>query len=156
MNGFDLEIRACRRTDLDNVCKIEEICHGSAEAMRRVAFTQYFDLFAPAFILAETSSQAIGFAVGGMALGDQVCLAWLLDVATLPAFQGRGAGYAMSQRVLDRLIKAGAARIQATVAPGNDRSLKMLTRLGFHNIDDIPDYFGCGQRRFLMELRCEV
>jgi ribosomal protein S18 acetylase RimI-like enzyme len=156
MNSFDLGIRDCRRSDLDNICKIEEICHGSAEAIRRVAFTQYFDLFAPAFVLAETSSQAIGFAVGGLALGDHVRLAWLLDVAILPAFQGCGAGYTISRRVLDRLIKGGAARIQATVAPGNDRSLKMLTRLGFHTIDDIPEYFGSGQRRFLMELRCEV
>ena len=155
MNSIDFKIRDCERGDLDTICRIEKICHGSVEALGRIAFTQYFDLFASAFVLAEAASQVIGFAVGGMVLGPQVRVAWLLDVATIPAFEGHGVGHIMSQCVIDKLIREGSERIQATVSPQNDRSSRMLTKLGFRIIDDIPDYFGCDQRRFLVELRHE-
>jgi ribosomal protein S18 acetylase RimI-like enzyme len=146
-----LELRDCRRSDLEGVCKIEQICYGSEHALPRIALTQYFDLFEPAFTLAEASSELVGFAVGGIALHTDFCQGWLLDIAVLPNFQGQGVGEAVCRRVLDQLTSLGIRSVHATVAPDNRRSLKLLTRLGFQKSGDVAEYFGPGERRLLME-----
>jgi len=149
--AMDLAIRDCHRADLDRVCQIEQTCFGSEHSLHRIALTQYFDLCEPAFAIAEVSSGLVGFAVGGMALHQECRDGWLLDVAVLPDFQGHGVGRAVCQRVLDRLASFGIRRVLATVAPDNQRSFKLLTKLGFHKNSDIADYFGPGERRLLME-----
>lgn len=148
-----LSIRGCHRADLDVVCGIEQVCYG-AHALERIALTQYFDLYEPAFALAETSSEIVGFAVGGIALGSDCSIGWLLDVAVLPSFQGIGVGQAVCRRVLDRLTGFGIRTVRATVAPGNQPSLKLLGKLGFRALGDIAGYFGPGQSRLLMERQC--
>ncbi|MFH0783010.1 MAG: N-acetyltransferase [Pseudomonadota bacterium] len=156
MNKDSFRIRDCLRSDLENVCQIEKVVFGTIEAIPRIAFTQYFDLFAPTFVVAESLHHVFGFSVGGIAIDNQVRLGWLLDIAILPGYQGSGIGRAMSQCIVDRLIQNGVTRVLATVAPENERSLKMLKKIRFQVIDDIPDYFGAGQSRLLMELKCEI
>jgi len=133
------------------VCKIEQICYGTEHALHRIALTQYFDLCEPAFALAEVSSELVGFAVGGMALQKDFSEGWLLDIAVLPNFRRRGVGEAVCRRVIERLTGFGIRTVRATVAPDNQRSLSLLTRLGFHKSGDIPEYFGPGERRLVME-----
>jgi len=149
--GFS--IRGCRPADLDEVCRIEQTCYGSAHALQRIALTQYFDLCGPAFALAEISSQVVGFAVGGIAVDNDCRIGWLLDVAVLPSFQGRGVGQAVCRYVRERLVNLGIRTVRATIAPGNEQSLKLLGNLEFSVLDDIAEYFGPGQRRLLMEWR---
>ena len=135
------------------MCRIEQTCYGSAHALQRLALTQYFDLCGPAFALAELSSEVVAFAVGGIALGNDPRVGWLLDAAVLPGFQGRGVGQAVCRHVLDRLVSFGIRTVRATVAPDNERSFNLLGRLGFCVFDDIAEYFGPGKRRLLMEWR---
>jgi len=149
-----LSIRDCRFADLDDVCLIEQTCYGSAQALQRVALTQYFDLYGPTFALAEVSSETVGFGVGGIALGNECRIGWLLDVAVLPNFQGHGVGQAVCRHLLDSLVKFGIRTVRATVAPDNERSVRLLRRLEFFVRDDIDEYFGLRQRRLLMEWRC--
>jgi ribosomal protein S18 acetylase RimI-like enzyme len=146
-----LALRDCRRSDLDSVCKIEQICYGREHALPQIALTQYFDLFEPAFTLAELSSELVGFAVGGIALHKDFCQGWLLDIAVLPNFRGQGVGEAVCRRVLDRLTSFGIRSVHATVAPDNRRSFNLLTRLGFQKSGDVAEYFGPRERRLLME-----
>jgi ribosomal protein S18 acetylase RimI-like enzyme len=146
-----LSIRGCRPADLDRVCRIERTCHGSDNALRRIALTQYLELYGPAFALAELSSRIIGFAVGGVALSNDFRIGWLLDAAVQPDFQGHSVGQVICRHVLDRLLEYGVRTVRATVAPTNGPSLKLLQKLEFSMHDDIADYFGPGQRRLLME-----
>lgn len=148
-----LSIRGCRQADLDDVCRIEQTCYGSAHALQRIALTQYYDLCGPAFALAEISSEVVGFVVGGIAVDNDCRIGWLLDAAVLPTFQGRGVGQALCRHMLDRLVNLGIPTVRATVAPSNEHSLKLLRKLEFCVLDDIAEYFGPGQRRLLMEWR---
>lgn len=153
MSTFGVLIRDCRRGDLEPVCRIERDCHGISQALSRVALTQYFDLYAPAFVLAEASSEPVGFAIGGTSLDNDCRVGWILDVAVLPQFQGQGVGHALCQFVLERLAGFGVRTIYATVSPNNERSIKLLRKLGFLDVDEAPDYFGPGEARLVMERR---
>ena len=148
-----LSIRGCRSADIDDVCRIERTCFGDDHALPRIALTQYFDLFGPAFALAEISSEVVGFAVGGIALDDDPRLGWLLDAAVLPSFQGRGVGQTVCRHILERLVTFGIRTARATVAHDNERSVRLLRSLGFYAAGDIAGYFGPGLRRLVMEWR---
>jgi ribosomal-protein-alanine N-acetyltransferase len=149
-----LRIRECHYADLDSVAQIEDACYGVTNALSRMSLTQYLDLLGSTFVVSELSNTVVGFAVGGVAYSVDLELGWLLDVAVLPGFQGHRIGPKLCEHVLVALSKFGVQRIHATVAPENERSLRMLRSLEFYIIDDVTDYFGRGQRRLLME-RCE-
>ena len=155
MSNLKFEIRECRRSDLEDVLRVERTCYGDADALNYIALMQYFDLFSDAFGVAESSSRVIGFSIGGITTSSNLKLGWLLNVAILPDFQGNKVGPVICRYVIDRLKKGGVTLIRATVSPYNTRSFNMLQNLAFSIIDDIPSYFGIGQRRFLMELNCK-
>jgi ribosomal protein S18 acetylase RimI-like enzyme len=143
-------IRRCLRSDLQAVRAIEEACYGVADALPLIALTQYLELCGAGFVVCECESRLAGFAIAGTALEDGE-LGWILNVAVASGFQGRRIGPALCERLLGVLGRKGVNRVRATVAPDNARSLKMLRELGFAAIDDLPDYFGSGQSRLLME-----
>ena len=143
-------IRECRQSDLPAVRGIEEACYGVADALPLIALTQYLELCGAGFVVCECESRLAGFAIAGTALEDGE-LGWILNVAVASGFQGRGIGPTLCERLLGVLSRKGVSRVRATAAPNNARSLKMLQGLGFVIIDDLPDYFGSGQSRLLME-----
>jgi ribosomal-protein-alanine N-acetyltransferase len=151
MSATNVIIRDCIAADLDWICQIELKCHGVDGAITRVGMTQYFDLFASLFIVAEMESAVVGFAVGGIVASTEKRHGWLLDIAVLPHLQGKGIGFEMCKQVVDRLVKFGYGQIRATVAPDNAQSLKLLNRLGFVEVEDVANYFGRNQRRLVMD-----
>jgi ribosomal protein S18 acetylase RimI-like enzyme len=153
MKDIPNAIRSCDRQDLDAIASIEQTCFGAAGALSRIALTQYFELGGSAFAVAESSEKIIAFAIGAMATGSSMPVGWVLDVAVLPDFQTRGVARDLGAHVINRLVELGAQRIRATVSPANRRSLNLLTRIGFDVVDDVADYFGPGERRFIMERR---
>lgn len=148
-----LSLRTGNPEDLDELWEIEKVCYGSVNALSRISLRQYMDLSGPGFALAETPSQVVGFAIGAVALGGDDHTGWLLDVAILPGFQGRGVGSMVCRHVLDRLTRFGVRVVRATVSPDNERSFRMLKSLGFVVVEEVLDYFGPGKRRIVVELR---
>ena len=151
MDDLIVNVRGCRASDLKSVYEIEKTCHGTTGALPILALTQYKDLFGSGFLVGESASQIIGFAIGGIALGEGAKLAWVLDVAVLPSFEGRHVASTLCEHLLTVLESCEVLTVRATVAPENVRSLKLFRRLGFSVIDDIPDYFGPRERRLLLE-----
>jgi ribosomal-protein-alanine N-acetyltransferase len=145
-----MRIRPCLRSDLQAVRAIEEACYGVADAFPLIALTQFLELCGGGFVVCEIESLLAGFAIAGTALEDRE-LGWVLNVAVAPGFQGRRIGPALCENLLSVHSRKGVRRVRATVAPDNARSLKMLQGLGFVMIDNLPDYFGSGQSRLLME-----
>jgi|SRR5579863_3095622 len=145
-----MHIRPCLRSDLRAVRAIEEASYGAADAFPLIALTQFLDLCGAGFVVCELESRLAGFAIAGTALEDRE-LGWILNVAVASGFQGRRIGPALCENLLSFLRRQGVKRVRATVAPDNGRSLKMLQGQGFVIVDDLPDYFGPGQSRLLME-----
>ncbi len=146
----DFSIRACRRDDLDAVCDIEKACYGD-DALDRIALTQYLDLFAPGFLVAEHAEEVAGFVIAGATFADAPRLGWILDVAVRPSHQGRGIAPAMCRRAMDELERCEIRTVRATVAPQNERSLRTFARLGFHVVEAVEDYFGPNEKRLVVE-----
>jgi ribosomal protein S18 acetylase RimI-like enzyme len=143
-------IRPCLQSDLRAVQAIEEACYGAAEALPLIALTQFLELCGAGFVVCEIESGLVGFAIAGTTLEDPE-RGWILNVAVASDFQGRRIGPALCENLLGVLRRKGVNRVRATVAPDNVRSLKMLQAQGFIVVDDLPDYFGSGQRRWLMQ-----
>ncbi len=150
MTTIPVRIRECRRSDLDAVMDIETRCFGVDGALPRIALTQYFDLCGPAFAVGESGSRVVAFAFGGTVTGGSRELGWLLDIAVLPEFQGQSVGPAICGYVVRTLFRFGVQSICATVSPDNERSLKMLTKIGFVRVAEVPDYFGLGRPRLIL------
>jgi ribosomal-protein-alanine N-acetyltransferase len=145
-----MRIRECLRSDLRAVRSIEEACYGVADALPLIALTQYLELCGAGFVVCEIESRLAGFGIAGTALENRQ-LGWILNVAVASGFQGRRIGPALCESLLAVLSRNGVSSVRATVSPDNARSLKMLQQLGFFVVDDLPDYFGSGQRRLLMQ-----
>ncbi len=152
----DFSIRACRRDDLGAVFGIENACYG-ADALDRIAVTQYLDLFAPSFLVAEHvrdaehAEEIVGFVIAGATLGDAPRVGWILDVAVRPSHQGRGIAPAMCRRAIEELERREIRTVRATVAPQNERSLRTFARLGFRVVEAVEDYFGPDEKRLVVE-----
>lgn len=146
----DFAIRDCRRGDLEAVYGIEKACYGD-DALDRIALTQYLDLFAQVYLVAEQAEEIVGFVIAGATLGDAPRLGWILDVAVRPSHQGRGIAPAMCRRAMDELERREIRTVRATVAPQNERSLRTFARLGFHVVEAVEDYFGPDEKRLVVE-----
>ena len=53
-----------------------------------------------------------------------------------PSARGRGLGTAAVQALLEWVRAQGAVHVRAEVLPGNEPSLRLLTRLGFLQVDE--------------------
>ncbi|MEW6020002.1 MAG: GNAT family N-acetyltransferase [Pseudomonadota bacterium] len=69
-----------------------------------------------------------------------------------PVFQGRGFGAALLDQVLDACTAEGVMRMQATVSPGNESGRRLYRRAGFREVAALPDFYGKGRDRMLLEL----
>ncbi len=55
-----------------------------------------------------------------------------IGFAFLPEYYGKGFGYESAKGVLEHDVAAGFAQIAAITSPDNDRSIKLLKKLGFN------------------------
>ena len=69
-----------------------------------------------------------------------------------PEFQGRGIGTRFLAGICSLLAGDGHKRLLATVDPGNMTARGLYGRAGFKEIDLLPDHYGPGLDRVLLEL----
>ena len=76
----------------------------------------------------------------------------LFSLAVRPSFRRQGKGGLLLQSILATLAREGCTRLILTVGPENQPALSLYThRLGFRQIARLPDHFGPGKDRLLME-----
>jgi ribosomal protein S18 acetylase RimI-like enzyme len=79
-------------------------------------------------------------------------LAYLYGIAVSPRFRGKGIGTFLLDSILKDLPPAGLHRLQLTVDPGNQNALHIYRdKFGMRILQSIPNYFGRGEDRLLLE-----
>ena len=145
-------LRPCHRDDLPALAGIEASCFPGEPVLPLITFVQYFELFAPFFAIAENEEKRIiAFGIAAP-VADDPKTAWWLDCCVLPEYQSKGIAKRIGEWLIQKLRKQGCEFLKATVSPKNIPSQKLLTRLGFKTTDRIPDYFGPGEDRLVVEL----
>lgn len=69
----------------------------------------------------------------------------LLGLGLADAWQGRGLGAQMLQRLIDDSRSAGRAGVELTTVPGNVRALRLYQRAGFVQLEDVGNVAGDGR-----------
>ncbi len=144
------QLRLCRREDIPIVTQIEEICFSGESVLSIIAMSQYFELFKSTFVVAEENEKVIGFGIAGQEQGNPK-RAWVLDVCVLPEHQKKGVGKCIGQWLIQELQRQGYEYVRATVSPKNIPSQKGLIKYGFKILQEVPDYFGHGEDRLIVE-----
>jgi ribosomal-protein-alanine N-acetyltransferase len=150
-NANTVYIRECRSEDITAIEELERLCFGNNHALPKIALRQYFDICQSAFCVAEISGRLIGFAVGAVTSGKPND-GWILDVAVHPDFRMKGVAKALIENVKEVLEGFGVNLIRATVSLHNKPSITMLTKANFKVVEEVPEYFGKGQPRLIMEI----
>lgn len=81
---------------------------------------------------------------------DEADIMWVLGFWVRPAWQGRGLGRWLLEAVMAELPGAGARGLVLTADPANERALNLYTSVGFRRVEEIRDFYGPGEDRFLM------
>lgn len=144
-------IRECRSEDLNAIEELELLCYGVGYALPQIALRQYFDICHSAFCVVEVSEHLVGFAIGAVTSGKPN-EGWILDVAVHPDVRFQGLGKALVTHLKQVLEGFGVNLIRATVSPQNKASIIMLEKTNFKVVGEIPEYFGKGQPRLIMEV----
>jgi [ribosomal protein S18]-alanine N-acetyltransferase len=71
------------------------------------------------------------------------------DVVIDPAFQGKGLGRAVLEKIITSMD--AAPRMWLMTHPENTAAVRLYSSLGFKEVDRIEDYFGDGEPRIKME-----
>lgn len=83
-------------------------------------------------------------------------LAYLYGYAVLHDCQGSGIGTELLSFILSDISKKGFKRLQLTVHPENHMALHIYeAKFGMQRVMFIPDYYGVGEDRWMMEWRAE-
>jgi len=80
--------------------------------------------------------------------------ALLFSLAVGAPFRRAGRGLRLMEAVIAMLRTAGRTSLRLTVSPANHAALPLyLDHLGFVRVDEIPDCFGPGHHRLLLQLQ---
>jgi ribosomal-protein-alanine N-acetyltransferase len=83
-------------------------------------------------------------------------LAYLYGYAVMRDYRGNGIGTALLRTIFEALPRAGFRRIQLTVHPENHTAMHIYEdKFRMSRTQFIPDYYGSGEDRWLMEWSTE-
>lgn len=78
-------------------------------------------------LVAEVDGRVVGTVMGGWD-GHR---GWIYSLAVLPEYRGRGLGRQLVETIEQRLIAAGAPKINLQVVVGNETAVTFYERLGY-------------------------
>lgn len=135
--------------DFEEVSLLE--ADGVHEPYRSAVFVRQMGALSPQTLLVAVSGNSVvGFTVGTLVQDDSHS-AWILRMMVKDGWRHRGVGTLLLSAVIDALKARDAASILLTVSPKNAPAVRLYTKFGFVRIDEIRDYFGPGEDRFVMK-----
>jgi ribosomal-protein-alanine N-acetyltransferase len=146
-------IRFFEQKDFDAVCCLERGRSGSSYGSA-VFIRQASVIFSPFFFVADQRGEVVGYGIGALDQGDME-EGWILRLKVDEYLRSRGIGHLLLDRVVCSLIDAGAARILLSVAPDNNKAIRLYVRYGFSKIHTLTCYFGDGEDRIIMQLETD-
>ena len=144
----DFVLRDIRRSDLEALYALDQICFDSGIAYSKTELKQILRSASGCGVLAESSGEVAGFAAGDVSArgaGPVVTL----DVS--PAFRRQGIGRTLFSDLLERFRKAGATGIRLEVEVENQPAIAFYRTFGFRPTRRVSDYYGYGRDAWEME-----
>ncbi|HEX7253026.1 MAG TPA: N-acetyltransferase [Thermoanaerobaculia bacterium] len=144
----DFVLRDIRRSDLEALYALDQICFDSGIAYSKTELKQILRSASGCGVLAESSGEVAGFAAGYVsARGDGHVVT--LDVS--PSFRRRGLGKTLFSDLLQRFRRAGATGIRLEVEVENQPAIAFYRTFGFRPTRRVSDYYGYGRDAWEME-----
>ncbi|MEM9072575.1 MAG: GNAT family N-acetyltransferase [Myxococcota bacterium] len=137
-----VEIRGIQKVDYDYLVRVMDRWWGGPAGQR--AHPIFFYEFGDHALIAEDGDEVVGFLLGFIT----VDLGYIHLVGIEPGHRRRGVGQALYHHFTDRCQAAGARRIKAIAAVGNDASVAFHDALGFESHEE-SDYAGPGRGRMV-------
>lgn len=144
----DFVLRDIRRSDLEALYALDQICFDSGIAYSKTELKQILRSASGCGVLAESSGEVAGFAAGYVSArgaGHVVTL----DVS--PAFRRQGLGRTLFSDLLQRFRRAGATGIRLEVEVENQPAIAFYRTFGFRPTRRVSDYYGYGRDAWEME-----
>ncbi|HEY6930409.1 MAG TPA: N-acetyltransferase [Thermoanaerobaculia bacterium] len=145
---MDFVLRDIRRSDLEALYALDQICFDSGIAYSKTELKQILRSASGCGVLAESSGEVAGFAAGYVSArgaGHVVTL----DVS--PAFRRQGLGRTLFSDLLQRFRRAGATGIRLEVEVENQPAIAFYRTFGFRPTRRVSDYYGYGRDAWEME-----
>lgn len=149
-----LSIRPGTAADLKHMAALEQAAAINPWSLSQFLESSLRDSDA-CLVIESASGELLGFAVYQRVF-DEVTL---MNIAVVPAQQGRGYGTRLLQSLLHVLEGQGVARLLLEVRRGNIAAIALYRRLGFSEDGVRPDYYPSADGRedaLLMSRRLEV
>ena len=134
-------IRAVERVDLLDVLRIERRCFADPWSYR--SFERMLD--APAFLVAETAGEVVGYVVADCTPNFGRDIGHIKDLAVRPETRGVGVGRALLRAALVRLRMEGALVVKLEVREDNESARSLYASEGFEAVRRLPRYYPDGE-----------
>lgn len=143
-----MRIRAATRPDLVEIWRTEQAVFG-VDLYPRFFFRQAHDLWGGLVRVAELPGGGLaGHVIGAVSRRPEE--AWVLSAAVHPAHRRTGVGGRLFEDLFHTLAGSTVREVRLTVAPDNGDALRLYERLGFRVMHEEADYYGGGERRYVM------
>lgn len=93
------------------------------------------------FFVADTGTDVVGFAVGGVKVLESEVLAELESVAVADSVRRSGIGQALCEKVIGWAREQGAAEIELEVRSRSEGAIALYRKLGFAAVGVRPGYY---------------
>lgn len=143
-------IRPLRSAELPALCDLDQRVFGPL-AYPFFVLRQLHDVHGDDLLVLDEHGVLLGYSLGVRSATPG--LGWVLGLGIDAAARGRGYGERLARATIARLARCGIDRVRLTVRGHDDSALSLYRRLGFAHIEEIPDYFGPGETRVLLEAR---
>lgn len=144
------KIRQAEKSDLIAMYQLERELFGE-HCYPDFLFRQAYDCWPSGLLVAVSKCEhVVGYVLASPSFNTQAETqreAWILGIAVDKQMQGQGVGKALLNEVLVQLTDYN--RILLTVHPENN-AMKLYQAIGFVEIEQEDDYFGCGSPRIKM------
>lgn len=144
-----IKIKNVSLKDLNSIDKIDSEAFGVISYPKFV-LRQYIDCFQEFFKIAIIDSEVVGYIIGGIKVNSKI--GYGLSVATDKEHLRKGIAMALIKELIDEFQKAGLEKLRLTVDPLNKGAFKLYEKLGFEKILYDENYYGSGEKRYVMEI----
>jgi ribosomal protein S18 acetylase RimI-like enzyme len=143
--------RAATGDDINSLWEIDQLCFSSEMAYPADIF--YFHLLVnrdPSFVALDEKGKIVGFIMTSM---EAPKTGVIITIDVMKNRRGKGTGTKLMALAEEALKARGAKKIVLQTAVDNAVAIKFYEKLGYKQMERIPDYYHAGKDAFLFEKR---
>ncbi len=140
------------RLERPGLAELDELAAYDEEAFGHTGLRS-FDIGVVSRAGAVFLGQVDGVVVGSCQLlrtWDEPGTFWIFGFYIRPDWQGQGFGRELLRGVMDEVTRVDGSGIELSVPPSNRAALDLYLSFGFRVVEEIVDFYGPGEDRYLL------